>query len=119
SADIDASGRVIFDYAGATPFNTLRSQIVSGYNGGLWNGPGINSSAAAADPTLAVGYAESSSVYSFFPATYSGESIDSTAVLVRLTKSGDADLNGTVDTVDFNLLAASFGQSGKSWFNGD
>ena len=40
-------------------------------------------------------------------------------MLVRLTKAGDADLNGTVDTVDFNLLASSFSQSGKSWFNGD
>ena len=38
---------------------------------------------------------------------------------MRYTFSGDANLDGAVDTVDFNLLAANFSQSGKSWFNGD
>jgi hypothetical protein len=40
-------------------------------------------------------------------------------VLIRYTLSGDANLDGTVDTIDFNLLAASFGAPGKSWVNGD
>src|SRR5262249_49344872 len=32
SANIDASGRIIFDYTGPTIFNTIRSQILSGRN---------------------------------------------------------------------------------------
>jgi hypothetical protein len=40
-------------------------------------------------------------------------------VLVGYTLSGDANLNKTVDTIDFNLLATSFSQTGKDWFNGD
>jgi len=39
--------------------------------------------------------------------------------LVAYTLAGDANLDLTVDTVDFNLLAASFSQSGKFWENGD
>lgn len=31
----------------------------------------------------------------------------------------DASRDGTVDTTDFNILAASFGQSGKLWNDGD
>jgi hypothetical protein len=53
-------------------------------HGGLWNGPGINSRPPR-DPTLAVGYSESP-LFSAFP-VYSGEYVDSTAVLMRLTKS--------------------------------
>ena len=43
----------------------------------------------------------------------------SQSILIKYTLYGDSDLSGTVDTVDFNLMAASFGQSGKVWFNGD
>jgi len=32
---------------------------------------------------------------------------------------GDANIDNTVDTIDFNLLAASFGLTGKTWFDGD
>jgi hypothetical protein len=32
---------------------------------------------------------------------------------------GDFDFNTTTDTVDFNLLAASYGQTGRHWNNGD
>ena len=40
-------------------------------------------------------------------------------VEVRFTIAGDANLDGTVDTVDFNLLASNFSQSGKDWMDGD
>jgi hypothetical protein len=41
-------------------------------------------------------------------------------VLVRFTRYGDANLDGTVTTnPDFNRLAANFGLSGKLWTDGD
>jgi hypothetical protein len=41
-------------------------------------------------------------------------------VLVRYTRYGDADLNGSVNLLDFNRLAANFGTaSGAVWSQGD
>jgi len=40
-------------------------------------------------------------------------------VLIRYTYAGDVNVDGTVDTVDFNVLASHFGESGKSWQDGD
>src|SRR5205814_3883518 len=44
---------------------------------------------------------------------------DSTSILVRYTFAGDANLDGSVNSVDFNLLAANFGASGSIWTQGD
>jgi len=35
------------------------------------------------------------------------------------TNYGDANLDGVVDTLDFNRLAANFGQSSRGWSDGD
>src|SRR5205823_4038336 len=43
----------------------------------------------------------------------------SQAITIKYTLYGDSDLSGSVDTVDFNLLATNFGQGGKVWSNGD
>src|SRR5205814_9615828 len=51
--------------------------------------------------------------------TYSGQPVNASSIIIRYTYSGDANLDGSVDTVDFNLLAQSFSQSGKVWSNGD
>src|SRR5205085_10925941 len=66
-----------------------------------------------------LGYGEASTVFTSFPAPFAGQNVDNTSVLVKYVYSGDADLNGTVDTIDFNLLAANFSQSGKVWTDGD
>jgi hypothetical protein len=38
---------------------------------------------------------------------------------VKFTLSGDANLDGSVNLIDFNKLAANFGQGGRLWFEGD
>ena len=48
-----------------------------------------------------------------------GYKADGTAVTVRATLYGDADLDGGVSINDFNALAGNFGQSGKVWVDGD
>jgi hypothetical protein len=111
-------GSAIIDYAAASPFGELRSKIISGFNGRAWNGSGIRSSTAAGGPRLALGYAEASALFNSFPATFAGETIDSTTVLVRLTRFGDADLSGRVDLADFNRLATHFNDPGF-WTDGD
>jgi hypothetical protein len=110
--------RMIIDHAGASPIAGIVAQLTAGYNGGAWNSPaGITTSVPA--PGFALGVAEASEVFTSFPATFAGTSVDSTSVLIRYTKVGDANVDGAVDTLDFNLLAANFSQSGRRWSQGD
>lgn len=117
-----ADNDFVIDYTGSTPFTTVQTQITSGYAGGAWTGAGINSSSAAASPTsdkTAIAFAEATALFTTFPASFSGVTVDNTSILFRYTYSGDATMNGTVDSSDFNLLASNFGGSGKQWVTGD
>jgi hypothetical protein len=114
--------QMVIDYGGlGSQAATVRAQLISGYNLGGWNGPGINSSSAAVNANkFAVGYAEASEIFSTFPATFGGQPVSNTSVLVRYTISGDANLSGNVDLTDFTFLAQNFNkQTGASWLNGD
>jgi len=115
-----ADNAAIVDYSGASPLATIAGYIKTGYAGGSWTGNGITSSAAAAASSsaqqTAVGYAEASDLG---VSTFWGQSVDPTSVLVRYTYSGDANLDGSVDTIDFNLVASHFSQSGAMWDTGD
>jgi hypothetical protein len=121
TAVIDAGEKhLVVDYTGASPLAEIRGWLTSGYAGGAWNGPGIHSSLAAIPITgLALGYAESSDLFTTFPATFVDQQVDDTAVLIRLTPSGDANLSGNVDLDDFNRLAAKFGGTERQWHQGD
>jgi len=125
SLSIDAAGgskldlcdnATIVDYSGASPIATIDGYIKSGYASGSWTGNGITSSSAAVDSTKALGYADNSALGL---SNFMGQSVDSTSILIRFTYFGDANLDGTVDTIDFNLMAANFSQGGKDWFHGD
>jgi autotransporter-associated beta strand protein len=114
---------LIVDYSGASPISSIVALIQAGYSGGAWTGNGITSASAAAAASgamkTALGVAEATDVFSTFPASFAGQSVDNTSVLVRYTAYGDATLDGTVDTTDFNILAANFGTSGRRWSQGD
>ncbi|MCS7033439.1 MAG: proprotein convertase P-domain-containing protein, partial [Phycisphaerae bacterium] len=117
-----ADGALIVDYSGgpsASPLPAIRTRLASGYAAGTWNGPGIRSSAAAGSPRLdALGYAEASQLFTTFPATFLGEVVDATTVLVRFTLAGDANFDGLVNLADFAALGASFNTAGD-WFQGN
>jgi hypothetical protein len=100
------------------PLDTIRAQIISARNGGAWDGNGITSSLADAS-RLAVGYGEAGAIFATFPATFAGQVIDDSSVLLRLTRYGDANLDGAVNLQDFNRLAAHFGASDGLWTDGD
>ena len=110
---------LVIDYDLATPLLTVVDQIRTAFNGGAWNGPGGITSSAADANNFGLGYAESSSVFTTFPATFSGQSVDDTAVLIKFTRYGDANLDGQVNLADFNALASNFGQSNRFWRQGD
>jgi hypothetical protein len=91
--------------------------VRSGYANGSWSGNGITSTLAN-NGTLSVGYAESASVLGPSGGIFAGEIVDATAILIRLTRYGDANLDGVVNGADFSLFASNFGKSG-TWNLGD
>jgi autotransporter-associated beta strand protein len=106
-----------------TPDN-VRALIISGRHNGAWNGPGINSSTAAATPSnRAVGYASAASLLNIAPGgngTWLGQPVDSSSVLVRSTILGDSNLDGSVSFADLVAVAQHYGtSSGATWQNGD
>jgi hypothetical protein len=108
------NNHLFISYAtGADPISTIAGYISSGYNGGLWNGMGIISSAAAANATsYGLGYADSADPGN--PAGLPGNTID-----VQYTLLGDANLDGVVNGVDFGIVAANFNKSVNRWDQGD
>src|SRR6185295_16360618 len=93
-------GALIYDYAGPTPVGPVQSLLGTGNASGAWNGSGIRSTTAANDAShkTALGYAEATDLFSNFPATFANQPInDNTAVLVKYTFYGDANLDGQVN----------------------
>jgi hypothetical protein len=99
---------LIIDYTGANPTAALRQMLAD---------KRITSSAST--PLLGLGYAESTSLFSTFPAVFSGQSVDATGVLIKFTFLGDANLDGRVNTADFTALAIHWQQTGQPWVSGD
>ena len=100
-----------------TPINATRNALRNGLNtGGQF---GLFSTAAANNPGRALAYAEATDLFSTFPVTLGGYTIDNTTVLVLYSRFGDANIDGIVNLDDFNRLAANFGGSGKYWVQGD
>ena len=65
----------------------------------------------------ALGYADNATLHR---STLGGQSVDTTSLLLAYTFAGDANLDGSVNALDFNALAAGFGGStGKVWTQGD
>ena len=118
SAQLDLTDNAfVQDHNGVTPLATIRAQIGTAYNGGLWDGPGITTSLGNVN-NFAIGYAEAGDIFTTFPANFVGESIDGSTAIVRFTRYGDADLNGVVNIGDFAKLAANF-NTPAVWVRGD
>jgi len=120
---------LIIDYSGSSPIGapntgtqTVARWINAGWNNGGWNGTGnaITTTSGNAG-TFALGYAEAATVLSFSggTATFSGQTVDNTSVLVKFTYYGDATLDGLVSLDDFTVLSDNFGTTGKLWEHGD
>jgi len=98
----------------ATADATIRSYLINGRNGGLWNGVGGISSSTAALPAnshYALGYADGAD------GVVAG--LSSGQIEVRYTLLGDADLDGSVTGSDFTALVGNLGKSVTAWDKGD
>ena len=94
---------LVVDYVGASPIGSIFADIAQD-----------RLITSVADHVL--GYAEAGALGL---TSFSGQDVDDTAVLVKFTLAGDANLDGSVNLVDFNRLASNFGQGGRFWFEGD
>jgi autotransporter-associated beta strand protein len=84
--------------------NAIRAAIIAGRAvDGSWTGTGITSSSAALDPmNRAIGYTSASGVVS-----------------VGFTATGDANLDGIVNSSDFSALADAYNSTSGGWGGGD
>jgi hypothetical protein len=99
----------------------IQGLITTGFNGGLWTGPGINSSVAEADALgdglLAIGYLDNAELGA---TDFEGVTdLDGDDILVKVTYYGDADLGGTVNLDDFGQLLAGLEGGPATWLYGD
>ncbi len=113
---LNLGGNDMIVHSGA--LSTINGLLATGYAGGAWTGLGIDSSAAAADATkrTALGVLlNSGSVF----ASFDGQAVSATDVLVKYTYYGDANLDGVVNGSDYTLIDNGFNNNLSGWQNGD
>lgn len=109
--DLGNNSLIINYGATADPIATIRGYLISGNNNGTWNGTGIESSMASANPNYTVGYADGSD------GVVSG--LVSGQIEVAYTLYGDANLDGAVGGDDFTIMASNLGKQAAAWDKGD
>jgi hypothetical protein len=131
SAKLDlANNAAIINYTGNSPVQTIRQQILAGRGGpglgAMWNGQGITSSTAAAAnaadaESRSVGFAENAAMPLGPLATFHGQPVDDTSILMAYTRTGDANLDGVINDDDVTIVGATYapGVSQPSWALGD
>jgi T5SS/PEP-CTERM-associated repeat protein len=108
-----ADNALVIDYTGTpSPLAQVREWIAD---------KALTSSSAAANPSLALGYGESSAILGPAGGTFAGQPVDATAVLARLAMRGDANLDGAVSFPDLVALAQNYNNSTGAavWTMGD
>ena len=109
------TGALILD---GVPLSTAAAYATAGYANGRWTGTGLTSSAAAVNAahTTAVGVASNAGgVY----ATFDGQPVSASSVLVRYTYYGDANLDGKVNAADYTRADVGAVTHATGWLNGD
>jgi hypothetical protein len=104
-AKIDVQNRSLkIDYRGqASPAGAIKAQLQSGYNNGAWTGGGINTSSSNANTGL--GWRDNSA---------------SSSIDIKYAYYGDANLDGTVNSNDFNAFVGGYGATTTGvWASGD
>ncbi len=111
-----ADNAVIVDYTGSSPFAAIYP-LLAGSAANHWAGGGIVShTAAGGGSQYAIGLADNGVANL---ASFAGQSVDGTSVLIRFTYSGDANLDGQVDLTDLSVLAGSWQMAARQWSQGE
>ena len=109
------NSQVIVSYpSGASPGSNIRNLIISGSNGGGWNGPGIVSTLITSHVGTSIGYVDGGDGVPTATNTLAG------TVKFGYALQGDTGLRGTVDLQDYLQLASHFHEtSAAKWSDGD
>jgi arabinogalactan endo-1,4-beta-galactosidase len=99
--DLQTNEMLINYGSGTDPAITILGYLATGANGGAWNGTGIISSSAAANPLYGVGYSDGADGVD--PNLTSGQ------IEVAYVQYGDITLSGLVNAQDFHILSSNFG----------
>jgi hypothetical protein len=94
----------------------------TGRNGGTWDGPGVNSSTAAADANHLTGLAailNDNGDGTVVRPTFGGETVNTNSILVRYTYNGDANEDGVLNADDYAHIDAGFASQATGYLNGD
>jgi len=98
--------------AASDPIAAIMNHLRTGYNNGAWDGSGIDSAAAAANPnqTTGIGYADWAD----------GQGADTmpNTIELKYTLYGDANLDGQVNSADLQILLFGLNRPG-AWDQGD
>jgi autotransporter-associated beta strand protein len=100
-----ANNGMVINYSVSSPIDFIRTSLASG---SLMSSTNTGS--------LAIGYGEAS-VLGTNP--FAGITTDTTALILKTTLRGDANLDLTVNSTDFNAMLSGYGTSGAVWTNGD
>ena len=104
-------GSIRVAYIDGDPLATIQGYLRTAYDGGKWDGGGITSSDAQANPKFAIGETDSADgVVQGQPAN---------TILLRYVLTGDADENGKVDFGDLVTLARDYNKTGADWAQGN
>jgi hypothetical protein len=110
--DIGDNELIINFGSNSDPKTAILQSLASGYNGGNWNGPGIDSSAAAVSKgAYGVGFADGTDGVV--------QGLSNGQIELKYTLNGDANLDGLVNAADFTIVAGNFNRSVTGWDQGD
>jgi hypothetical protein len=132
SLDITGSGRIdladndlVIDYAAGTssPMNTILPWLLAGRNDGDWLGNGIASSSAGDTGLIGLGIGEAADLLGIAgteTGLFGTEPVDASAVVIKYTYLGDANLDGIISGDDYSSIDFNIGVAGASGYsNGD
>jgi hypothetical protein len=113
-----ADNAAVIDYdPGLSPIGSWNGSAYTGVSGMLASGLIASSVATAGYTTL--GVAEASDVVGPSGGSYRGHAVDSSAVIIKYTYAGDANLDGVISGDDYFQIDSSFPAGKHGWLNGD
>ena len=117
--DITDNAAVIDHAGGGGTIADVQARVTSGYNGGAWNGTGISRVNRRRANGHRRGLRRVSEMFTSFPATFAGQSVDATAVLLRHTFYGDANLDRAVEPAGLQPPGRQLRAGERRWSQGD
>ena len=105
------NSKLLIHYSSASPLSAIEAYLSSGSDGGKWDGKGIISSDAKANPKFAIADTDSADPL------VAGQ--PQNTILLSYALQGDLNLSHKVDFTDFVTLARNYGKTNADWAMGD